>query len=114
MTQDLREALTDEQEQRFEAIKQECKEADPNLPEPTDKQVMDSLLDTWDAVNDGLYTKQVEEALEQQVEEWREKRKTFEERQREYSESKYTEGVIDTINALSVDIEELLQESENE
>lgn len=47
--------LTDRQRERLDRIKAECKEADPGLPEPTDTQIVDSLLDTWDAVDDGLY-----------------------------------------------------------
>lgn len=49
--------LTDRQRNRLDAIKGECKEADPGLPEPTDEQIIDSLLDTWDAVNNGRYSK---------------------------------------------------------
>jgi hypothetical protein len=48
--------LTDRQRERIEEIKDECKEADPGCPRPTDEQVMESLLDTWDAVGDGFYS----------------------------------------------------------
>lgn len=48
--------LTDRQRERLDRIKYECKEADPGLPEPTDEQVLRSLLDTWDAVDEGLYS----------------------------------------------------------
>jgi hypothetical protein len=48
--------LTDRQRERIESIKDECKEADPGLPRLTDEQVVSSLLDTWDAVNEGLYS----------------------------------------------------------
>lgn len=48
--------LTERQRDRLESIKQECKDADPGLPKPTDEQIFSSLLDTWDAVNEGLYS----------------------------------------------------------
>lgn len=48
--------LTDRQRKRIESIKDECKEADPGLPRLTDDQVLSSLLDTWDAVNEGVYS----------------------------------------------------------
>jgi hypothetical protein len=48
--------LTDRQRERIEAIKDECKEANPGVPRPTDEQIVKSLLDTWDAVGDGLYS----------------------------------------------------------
>lgn len=51
--------LTEQQRERFDRIKAECK--DPALPEPTDKQTLDGLLDTWDAVDDDLYAVQQEE-----------------------------------------------------
>jgi hypothetical protein len=48
--------LTDRQRDRIESIKDECKEANVGCPRPTDEQIMKSLLDTWDAVGDGLYS----------------------------------------------------------
>lgn len=48
--------LTERQRERFEAIRAECKEADPDLPAPTDEQLFSSLLDTWDAVGEGFYS----------------------------------------------------------
>jgi len=52
--------LTDRQRKRIERIKQECKDADPGVPRLTDEQVLESLLDTWDAVNEGLYSEDTE------------------------------------------------------
>lgn len=46
--------LTERQRERLDAIKTEC--ADDHMPEPTDEQIISSLLDTWDAVGDGLYS----------------------------------------------------------
>lgn len=46
--------LTARQRERLDLIKAEC--ANDHLPEPTDEQMIDSLLDTWDAVGDGLYS----------------------------------------------------------
>lgn len=46
--------LTDRQRQRLEAIKREC--ADDFTPTPTDGEILSSLLDTWDAVNEGYYS----------------------------------------------------------
>ena len=48
--------LTDRQRERINDIKQECTEGG-RIPEPTDEQIISSLLDTWDAVNQGLYAK---------------------------------------------------------
>jgi hypothetical protein len=48
--------LTYRQRERIESIKDDCKEADPGCPRPTDEQIVKSLLDTWDAVDDGLYS----------------------------------------------------------
>ena len=53
--------LTERQRERLDDIKAECKEADPGLPEPTDEQMIDSLLDTWDAAGNGLYVVPQEE-----------------------------------------------------
>lgn len=47
--------ISEKQRERFERIKAECTD-DGHLPEPTDKQMMESLMDTWDAVDDGLYS----------------------------------------------------------
>ena len=47
-------ALSDRQRDRIEEIKSEC--AGDHLPEPSDSAILDSLLDTWDAVGEGLYT----------------------------------------------------------
>jgi hypothetical protein len=46
--------LTDRQRGRLEAIKRECK--DDFTPAPNDSQVLSSLLDTWDAVDEGYYS----------------------------------------------------------
>jgi len=53
---DNRIELTERQRHRIEEIKDECKEASPGCPRPTDEQIVKSLLDTWDAVNEGLYS----------------------------------------------------------
>lgn len=49
--------LTDQQRERFERIKSECTDGG-RLPEPTDSAMLDSLMDTWDAVNEGYYTEE--------------------------------------------------------
>ena len=46
--------LTDRQRERINDIKQECTEGG-QIPEPTEEHIISSLLDTWDAVNQGLY-----------------------------------------------------------
>ena len=46
--------LTDEQQERIEQIKQESTEGGQVPPLPT-HAVIDSLLDTWDAVQEGYY-----------------------------------------------------------
>jgi hypothetical protein len=46
--------LTELQRKRLEEIKEEC--SDPFTPQPTDSQILSSLLDTWDAVNKGHYS----------------------------------------------------------
>ena len=46
--------LTDEQKERIEQIKQESTEGGQVPPLPT-HAVIDSLLDTWDAVQEGHY-----------------------------------------------------------
>lgn len=49
--------LSDDQRERLEEIKAECTgEGLAELPEPSDEMVVDSLLDTWDAVDQGLYS----------------------------------------------------------
>lgn len=63
--------VTDRQRERIEQIKQECTEGG-SVPEPTDGEVIDSLLDTWDAVNDGHYTAELIAELETLVEGWNE------------------------------------------
>lgn len=45
--------LTEQQRERLDRIKSECA---GDTPEPTDEQIMNSLMDTWDAVGDGYYT----------------------------------------------------------
>lgn len=47
--------LPDDLRDRFDAIKAECKAADPSLPEPEDELVLSALMDTWDAAGDGYY-----------------------------------------------------------
>lgn len=46
--------LTDRQRRRLDEIKAEC--AGDGLPEPSDQMMLNSLLDTWDAVEDGYYS----------------------------------------------------------
>lgn len=46
--------LTERQRKRLDQIKAEC--SDDSLPEPTDEQILKSLMDTWDAVSDGYYS----------------------------------------------------------
>ena len=46
--------LTERQRKRFDRIKRQCTDGG-RLPEPTDQAVVEGLLDTWDAVDDGLY-----------------------------------------------------------
>jgi hypothetical protein len=45
--------LTDRQRKRLDRIKSEC--ANDHLPEPSDQLMLSSLMDTWDAVDEGLY-----------------------------------------------------------
>jgi hypothetical protein len=45
--------LSERQRARFDRIKAEC--ANDHLPEPTDELMVKSLMDTWDAVDGGLY-----------------------------------------------------------
>jgi len=47
--------MTERQRERLEEIKQECTDGG-RLPKPADSEIIDSLMDTWDAVNQGLYT----------------------------------------------------------
>lgn len=47
--------LTERQRRRLAEIKQECTEGG-RVPEPSDQTMFSSLLDTWDAVNEGLYS----------------------------------------------------------
>jgi len=46
--------LSERQRRRLDEIKAEC--ADDHTPGPTDSEMLSSLLDTWDAVNEGLYS----------------------------------------------------------
>jgi DNA-directed RNA polymerase subunit RPC12/RpoP len=46
--------ITNQQRERLEEIKQECTD-DGRLPMPSDSEILDSLLDTWDVVDQGLY-----------------------------------------------------------
>lgn len=48
--------LTPRQRRRFEELREEC--TDPHTPPPTDRQLLSSLLDTWDAVNAGYYSEE--------------------------------------------------------
>jgi hypothetical protein len=65
--------LTDRQAHRFEQIREELNADDPNLPEPSDEQVIDGLLDTWQAVNIGIYTEghTPNDELRELIGEWR-------------------------------------------
>jgi DNA-binding MarR family transcriptional regulator len=47
--------LTERQRERLEEIKQECTSGG-RFPKPADGEIINSLLDTWDAVDQGLYT----------------------------------------------------------
>jgi len=47
--------ITHDQRKRLDRIKEECTEGG-QLPPPTDKLILDSLMDTWDAVDRGLYS----------------------------------------------------------
>lgn len=47
--------LTDRQIERIDSIQAELKEAEPGVPPPSREQIIDSLLDTWEAIGDGLY-----------------------------------------------------------
>lgn len=58
MTDDRTIELTERQRERLDELKADCKEADPGLPEPSDEQMLDSLLDTWDAFVEGLYSEE--------------------------------------------------------
>lgn len=46
--------LTAAQRERFDRIRRECAEGG-RLPPPSDGAMLDSLMDTWDAVGDGHY-----------------------------------------------------------
>lgn len=46
--------LTGRQRERFDRIKAEC--TNEHLPEPADELMLKSLMDTWDAVDEGLYS----------------------------------------------------------
>ena len=54
MSQETTE-LTDRQRERIDRIRDELEEAEPGVPRSTRGQVIDSLLDTWDALGDGYY-----------------------------------------------------------
>lgn len=47
--------LSERQRERFDRVKGECTDGG-KLPEPSDEMMLKSLMDTWDAVGDGLYT----------------------------------------------------------
>lgn len=56
-TESLHIELTERQRRRLDEIKAECSgEGIGSLPEPSDQEMMKSLLDTWDAVGDGMYS----------------------------------------------------------
>lgn len=46
--------ISPRQRERFDEIKAEC--SDDYTPEPTDQELFKSLLDTWDAVDEGHYS----------------------------------------------------------
>jgi hypothetical protein len=46
--------ISEQQRERFDAIRESCQT--DHIPAPSDQQMFGSLLDTWDAVDDGLYT----------------------------------------------------------
>ena len=64
--------LTDEQRKRIDEIKQQSTE-DGKVPPLPDSQILDSLLDTWDAVDCGYYTDDhtPNDELRELIEEWR-------------------------------------------
>lgn len=47
--------LTDRQLERIDSIQAELKEAEPGVPPPSREQIIDSLLDTWDAIGRGHF-----------------------------------------------------------
>lgn len=47
--------VSEGQRKRFERIKWECTDQG-EFPKPSDQAMFDSLMDTWDAVNNGFYT----------------------------------------------------------
>lgn len=56
-TESLQIELTERQRERLDRIKSECTgEGLSQSPEPTDQMMLSSLLDTWDAVGEGLYS----------------------------------------------------------
>lgn len=58
MTGENKIEITDRQRERLDEIKAECTgEGLGELPEPSDQMTLSSLLDTWDAVSEGVYTK---------------------------------------------------------
>lgn len=46
--------ISERQRERFDRIRQECK--NDHIPAPEDAEMMASLMDTWDAVNEGYYS----------------------------------------------------------
>lgn len=64
--------LTDEQQKRIAAIQEQSTDGG-QVPELPVSEVIDSLLDTWDAVEDGYYTEDhtPNSELQELVEKWR-------------------------------------------
>lgn len=61
--------LNDRHRERFEEVKEECTEGG-KVPKPSDEDMLSSLMDTWDAVNDGLYSEVVDDEDTEEAWKW--------------------------------------------
>lgn len=61
--------ISKRQRERLDRIKAEC--TNDYLPEPTDEQMVKSLMDTWDAVKDGYYSENEENPAGEETEDSR-------------------------------------------
>lgn len=52
--------ITERQRKRLDGIRSECTGALGELPPPDDQEMLDSLMDTWDAVGEGHYSEEGE------------------------------------------------------
>jgi len=86
--------LTDKQRERIDAIKTQSTEGG-KVPPLSDSAVIDSLLDTWDAVEDGYYTEDhtPNDELQELVSETWDYRKTLKQRRQEDMDDEDTEAV---------------------